>query len=83
MLIENKQAMAKYILVYELGGYPDEGGGMYAQEFGMDERSMHETVEELVKTHKDNLTIVYAGFLQTEYKYKTVEYAIRVEPKRV
>jgi hypothetical protein len=75
--------MAKYILVYTLGGYPEEGGGTYTQEFGMEERKMHEEVEELVKTHKNNLTIVYAGFLQTEYKYEAIEYAIRVEPKRV
>ena len=45
--------MAKYILVYELGGYPEEGGGTYTQEFGMEERKMHEKVEELVKTHMD------------------------------
>lgn len=75
--------MAKYILVYELGGYTEEGGGMYAKEFGMEEDKMHERVEELVKVHKDNVTVVYAGFLQIEYKYETVEYAIRVEPKRV
>lgn len=75
--------MAKYILVYKLGGYIDDGGGTYTQEFGMEEQKMHETVEGLVKTHKDNFTIVYAGFLQTEYKYEVIEYAVRVEPKRV
>jgi hypothetical protein len=75
--------MARYILVYKLGGYPEDGGGTYAQEFGMEENKMHETVEELVKTHMDNFTIIYAGFLKKEYKYETVKYAIRVEPRLV
>jgi hypothetical protein len=75
--------MAKYILVYKIGGYSDDGGGMYAEQFGMEERKMHEAVDELVKIHKNNVTVVYAGFLQTEYKYEIVEYAIRVEPRRV
>ena len=75
--------MAKYILVYELGGYPEEGGGMYAKEFGIEEHKMHKEVDELLKKHKDNLTIVYAGFLQVEFKYEPIEYAVRVEPKRV
>lgn len=74
--------MAKYILVYELSGYPDDGGGIYTQEFGMEEQKMHQSVGDLVKTHKDDLTIIYAGFLQVEYKYKAIEYAVRVEPIR-
>jgi hypothetical protein len=75
--------MAKYILVYKIEGYSYDGGGMYAKEFGMEEHKMHEAVDELVKIHKNNVTVVYAGFLQTEYKYEIVEYAIRVEPRRV
>lgn len=73
--------MAKYILVYELNRYQELGGGTYAKDFlPTKEEEMHKFVEGLVKIHKDNLNIIYAGFLQTEYKYKTIEYAIKVEP---
>lgn len=75
--------MAKYILVYELGGYPDEGGGIHTEEFGTDDKKMHEAVEAHVKTHRDNFKVIYAGFLQVEYKYETVEYAVKVKPKIV
>lgn len=75
--------MAKYILVYTILDSPDEGGGIFTEEFGMDEKRMHETVEELIIINRDCIVIIYAGFLQTEFKYDIIEYAIRVEPKRV
>lgn len=73
--------MAKYILVYRLEGHQELGGGIYTEEFGIDVQSMHNKVQELVKEHKDSFKVIYAGFLQTEYEYETVEYAVRVEPK--
>ena len=41
----------------------------------------YDKFEELVKEHKDSFKVIHAGFLQTEYEYETVEYAVRVEPK--
>ena len=73
--------MAKYVLVYELEGYPEDGGGTYSEQFGMDKYKMHNFVQKLVTQYKERFTLVFAGFLQQEYTYETVEYAIRVEPK--
>jgi hypothetical protein len=73
--------MAKYILVYEMKDYPDNGGGVFTKEFGMDERGMHLAVEKLLRGYRDKVRIIYAGFLQTEYTYDIIEYAIRVEPR--
>ncbi len=75
--------MSKYILVYQLAGYPETGGGTYFEEFGDEENNLHKRVEALVKLNKDDITIITAGFLQVEYRYKTIEYAVRVEPERI
>jgi len=74
--------MAKYILIYELDGFPEEGGGLYLDEFGMNEQDMHKRVQELITEHKSEITITLAGFMTSEWKYKVVEYAKVVIPER-
>jgi hypothetical protein len=75
--------MSKYILVYEISDYPEMGGGIYAENFGMEENKMHKRVNELANKNKNNFSVVYAGFLQTEYKYQPVEMITEYRPERV
>lgn len=44
--------MCKYILVYDISDYPENGGGMYAEEFGMEENNLHKRVNELANENK-------------------------------
>lgn len=74
--------MCKYILVYELAGYPEEGGGTYAEEFGMEDQEMHSRVNELANENS-GFSVVFAGFLQTEYEYEPVNIVTEYRPKRV
>jgi len=73
--------MAQYVLVYQLEGYREDGAGMYSEQFGRDEYKMHNFVQKLVTQYRERFKLVFAGFLQKEYTYEPVEYAIRVEPK--
>ncbi len=75
--------MSKYILVYEVDAHIGDGGGTFIEEFGMEERDMHKRVDALVAMYRETLEIKAAGLLQVEYKYKTIEYATRVEPERI
>jgi hypothetical protein len=73
--------MAQYVLVYKLEGYREDGAGTYSEQFGMDEYKMHKFVQKLVTEYKERFKLVFAGFLQKEYTYETIEYAVRVEHK--
>ena len=75
--------MCKYILVYEISDYPEMGGGMYAEEFGMDENNLHKRVNELANENKGKFSVTYAGFLQVEYKYNPVEIITEYVPERL
>ena len=74
--------MAKYILVYDVHTYYDDGGGLKAEEFGNEENEMHERVNELAKELKDKFEVIYAGFLQIEYEYEAVKQVIEYQPKQ-
>jgi hypothetical protein len=74
--------MAKYILVYEIDDYPDFGGGTQVEFFEANaEQEMHKRVNELASTD-ERISIITAGFLQTEYEYKPVEIIKEYRPER-
>lgn len=75
--------MCKYILVYEISDHEESVGGMCAEEFGMDENLMHKRVNDLANRHKNKFSVVYAGFLQVEYKYNPVEIVTEYKPQRM
>jgi len=67
----------KYILVYDVNGYPEEGGGTYYEEFDTIQ-SLDNRVSEIM-TDKQN-TLVAAGEFKP-YEYKAVEYITKIERK--
>lgn len=71
--------MAKYILVYEIKDYPDMGGGINV-EYPENEQLMHKRVEELSSQLEEKFHLHDAGFLQKEFEYKPIKYAIKLEP---
>lgn len=73
--------MAKHILVYEINDYPNNGGGTQVEFFEADaEQEMHKRVNDLASTD-DRISIITAGFLQTEYEYKPVEIIKKYQPE--
>ena len=56
---------------------------MCAEEFGMEENLMHKRVNELANRHKNKFSVVYAGFLQVEYKYNPVQIVTEYNPERI
>lgn len=76
--------MAKYILVYKIHDYPENEGGMHAEDFEpSEERKMHDRVNELAKLHKEIFEIIYAGYMTTMFKYEPVKYAVEYIEKRI
>lgn len=73
--------MAKYILVYEIKDYPEMGGGTFV-EYPANEGEMHKRVEELSNKLEEKFCLCDAGFLQLEYEYKPIKYAIKLDPTR-
>ncbi len=74
--------MAQYILVYEIDDYPDYGGGTKVEFFkACKEQEMHERVNELA-SEDERVSIVAAGFLQTEYEYKPIQIVKEYRPER-
>lgn len=74
--------MAKYILVYEIDDYPECGGGTEVEFFeATEEQEMHKRVNELASTD-ERVSIITAGFLQTEYEYKPVEIVKEYRPEQ-
>lgn len=63
----------KYILVYDVDGYPDEGGGTQCEEFDSGE-ALDKRVEEI---YQEGHTLMLAGQLK-EIKYKTIEKVTKV-----
>ena len=64
----------RYILVYKISGYADDGGGTFYEEFGMRYQDMDKRVNELADSYEERFSIVCAGFLQTPIEYKPVVY---------
>lgn len=63
----------KYILVFSVDGYPDDGGGLYSDIFE-DIGSLDKRVEEImIEGH----TLIAAG-QYIEYKYKVTEVVKKV-----
>jgi len=65
----------KYILVYDVSGYPEEGGGTYYEDFESVE-SLDKRVSQIM-TDKQN-SLVAAGEFKP-YEYKAVEYITKIE----
>jgi hypothetical protein len=69
----------KYILVYEMKGYAEEGGGTYAEYFETIEE-MTEFVNKKIVNHEKDFTISFACSIDREIEYKPVEIIKRFEP---
>ena len=76
--------MAKYVLVYQVSDYPENGGGMYAEDFEPScERDMHNRVNELANEYKDAFKVVYAGYMTSMYEYEPITQVTEYREKRI
>ncbi len=69
--------MGLYILVYEINSMEDNVYQTFKLNYET-ERELHNAVDEVLQD--SNNKIIVAGYLQTEYKYKPVKYAVKYEP---
>jgi hypothetical protein len=72
--------MAKYILVYSIDDYPDNGGGTFI-EYPKDESDLIERVNLLNTKYQEIFKVECAGFLSSEITFKAVKYATKLEPE--
>lgn len=71
--------MAKHIIIYDILQCYEDGGGIQI-EYPDTEQDMHQRVADLHQQHQEKIKIVDAGFLQTEFTYEPVKYAIKLDP---
>jgi len=72
---------SKYILVYDIDRYPDEGGGVQYEKFE-NETALHETVNSLATQYKDKFSVIVAGWMHHEFEYEPVTQTVEYMPKR-
>lgn len=72
----------KSILVYEMDDPGENDFGTYYEEFSTIEE-VHARVSKLIIENKEKIKILCAGELHVRYEYTPIEYAIKVEPKRI
>lgn len=72
----------KYILVYNIETYFDNGGGLHFESF-TNEIDMTNFVNELPKRFSEPFTIVFSGMVTNEYTYIAIEKVTKYELKRL
>lgn len=72
--------MERYILVYDINDYADNGGGTYFKSF-KEENDLHKEVNNLASSYKELFTITCAGVLVKTYEYEPVIQTLFYKPK--
>lgn len=70
----------KYLLVWKINDYVENGGGTYFEKFDTEEL-LHKHVNILAAKHKEQFEILISGFLHVEYIYKPVNIITEYQPE--